>query len=334
MAADKRRAQQNKRSDRYRPKPTKPVTADELTWGGVLLLLIVCPAVAAETRVLDFVVPEMRIHNQPVARLPANAACQKKGEGISAGKVCEVKGKTYFLKSFPLYSTKPAAGDKSSTRTIVAQEEFNRQWMKKAGIRVPKTQFFKQLEKSGAHKLYIGTEKIPGIQFANDQPVSDKELGAKGVAKLAVASTLIADLHDRNYGWNADGLILIDTDGAEIIPESIAKQIDIAEYAFQNNVPPLSLYDLRQMVKIYEEMLAAGLPEFHEQFGLTHERYNEILNIFIKTCQQTLESVRRRNPHLSSSQPYFAINKEWNNQLRSIHPQVISNYVFGGSVVK
>jgi hypothetical protein len=334
MAADKRRAQQNKRSDRYRPKPVAPVTADELTWGALLLLLIVCPAVAAETRVLDFVVPEMRIHNQPVARLPANAACKLKAEGISQGKICDVKGQTYFLKSFPIFSTKPVPGDKTSKRTIVVQEEFNRQLMRKAGVRVPQTQFFKQVENSGQRKLYIGTEKIAGIQFADGKQVSDKELGPKGVAKLAVASTLIADLHDQNYGWDANGLVLIDTDGVNTVPGSIDIQIGIAEYAIENTVPPLSLYDLRQMVKIYEKMRAAGLPEFHEEFGLTNERYAELLNIYIKTCQQTLAAVHRLYPNFSSSQPHFGVNSEWNNQLRSIHPPVIANYMFGGSSVK
>lgn len=329
-----RRAQANKRSERYRPKPMFRVSANGTTWIGLLMLLIVVPAVVAETRVLDFVAPEIKFHNLPVARLSANAACKVKGQGINAGKVCDVAGTTFFLKKFPIHAVKPTdsakaaapiPAAKSTKRKVIVQEEFNRHLLKKVGVKVPQTHFFKQLENTGKHHFYIGTEKIDGIKFGDRLTVSDKELGVNGVAKLAVAGTLIADLHEENYGWNEDGLIVIDADGADMIFHTIDKFVDVAEYAMKYTIPPLSLQHLEQMVKIYEKLLRAGLPEFHEELFLTKEKYFELLNIYMETCQQTIKMIQQSHTDVSRRKSEIWANLAWNHVLRSAHPQVIAS---------
>lgn len=326
VLADQRRHQEYKIKKNNIIRCPEPVEMTGLTWQALLLLLIVCPAVVAETRVLEFV-PGLKIHNQPVAILPASERCQRKTDGISTGKICDVAGTTYFMKKLPDIKTRHTTATASSTPQMISYEEFNRQLLKAAGATVPKTQFFKEVDSHGAEHFYIGSEKVEKLYFYHLWSTPGAELGVKGLARYAVACTFIADLHVHNYGYNDDGLVLIDVDSMDRIPGTVKEYLDRAANE-SYRVPMLSLYNIRQMMTIYEDLLKAGAPAFHDDFHLTDDNYAELLRIYIKACKQTMETIRSKHPRLGSSQPDMLINNEWSQQLnkaRNMYAQQSSN---------
>lgn len=279
-------------------------------WQTMVLLLLVCPMVARGMGADYVLALSDTLHDQPVKRLDAGSKCTVKTSGLSEGKICEVEGKTHFIKAVPLVHAKHTASTATKNPVKVSYEEFNRQFVQKnIGGRVPSARFFKESAKSGIDKHLIGSEMIEGLQFSQSDQLTDKELGPKGVARLAVAATFIKDLHNNNWGYNKDGLILIDVDSVHRPPKTIEEFINVAQFGLTPYASlPLSLFNVRQMKGIYEEMRQKPLPKFHEEFHLTKKLYTELLDLYIQACQATIDTVKQANPSLKSNQPTREIN--------------------------
>ena len=284
-------------------------------WKLLALLLLICPLVARQIGIGQAVRLADTLHDQAVMTLEAGTKCTSNKEGVSHGKICDVEGTTHFLKPVPIIKSSNETGKQEP----ISFEEFMRQFVQNnIGAKVPKARFFKETTMK-VDKHFIGSEMIEGLKFANDNILTDKELGPQGVARLAVATTFIQDLHNKNWGYTKDGLILIDVDSAHNPPKTIKHYIDIAvaglnpkEWAPYASFP-LSVFNVRQMKDIYKKMLQTPLPKYHREFHLTKELYTEVLNLYINACQATIDYIRHARPTLKSNVP----NADINNVLRT-----------------
>ncbi len=227
-----------------------------------------------------------RINNQLVNTLPPHAVCTQKNEGISEGMVCQFHGKTHFMKVVPM--TIPDADKTNNVR--LSTEEFNRRFVHDLiGINVPSTHFYKATNNDDT--FYVSSENIEDLQSIDPDKDMDIQLGPEGVAKLAVAATFIADLHLKNIGYNTNGLILIDVDSVNKTPDSIPAYLKRAVYGIRLHAPPLSLRNLRQMIEIYKSMSTKPLPALHNSFHLTRKLYLAMLDIYIKACNDAIDTL-------------------------------------------
>ena len=304
----------------------RPIANDVMVdhkWQAMILLLLVCPMVARGMGTSSVLALSDTLHDQPVRRLDAGTKCTVKTSGISEGKICEIEGKTHFIKTVPIVRATREKRSATEKPSMVSYEEFNRQFVKEnIGGKVPNAKFFKETTEHGIDKHFIGSEMIEGLQFSDSGKLTDKELGPKGVARLAVAATFIQDLHNNNWGYNKDGLILIDVDSVHNPPKSLEEFINVAQFGLTPYASlPLSLFNVRQMKGLYENMRQRPLPKYHNEFYLSKKLYKEVLDLYIQACQAKIDAIKQAKPTLKSNQPTREINDVLSAAIGHFHLQ-------------
>lgn len=185
------------------------------------------------------------------------------------------------------------------------------------GVPAPETKFFKQ-KHEGIDYIYIGGKDVKDLKHAGviayllDQ--CPDEIGENGVAQLAVANTFIRDINRMNWGYNDDGLVLIDVDNANRLyeqPQNLSEYIDIAISGIRHYSYGLSLNNLVKMIEIYKNMRNKPLPKFHQEAGLNKELYDEVITVYIATCKETYTQIKNKFPTMPANQRTMQINKHF-----------------------
>ena len=235
--------------------------------------------------------------------------CTSKPAGITPGKVCYVNGKRYFLKKAD------SQGD-----SLTAINNFK--LAQNLGITVPQIKFFYEKGKPG---FYLASEAIAGFQtaqalkdtsfFANENQIDrDKtvaKIGEKGLVKLAVARTLFTDFNLQNWGFDKNGLVLIDLD---LSPSHLSDYFSWwRTYALNANFFKLSIDNVAEMRTIYKVLLAKPPPKTHASVDMTQKKYNALLMGFINACTRVID-VYAKSPE-STSRPTWKITSTLINSI-------------------
>lgn len=287
-------------------------------------------------------------------------ACNQKSSGVNEGKVCVVDGETFFLKvvsseqhhdnaetnlhlraKYNLLLLDNLIGihvpeiqffyEKSGNYTSryggVIQSEF---YSGSSAIQGYTTigQFHQmQNDKNDDTRLKQLVKK--NKQFAKDIPLlknimfrSDLEekIGKDGIAKLAIAGTLITDLISNygNWGFDQNGLVIIDADSS---PENMNDYLDNAAKVpteLIDNQIYLTAHDLKKMIVIYNDMLNKTLPKLHPNVDLSQDFFVDLVSRYIRACESALDNIRRFSPKINEDQPSSKINAELANQFSQI----------------
>lgn len=279
------------------------------TWQVIFLLLVIFPLLVQGIKAPDLHKNTIRLDDDQVPLLPADAVCQMKTVGISNGMICDIAGTTYYMKSVPKVVFDSNVVSSNGAAALLSYEEFNRQFVQNnIGARMPSATFFKTRRMMFFKNYYIATEKVEDLKFVDSKVNQDMKLGFRGVAKHAVATMFIHDVHLRNFGYDKDGLIIIDADSANIIPKSIEDYLDRAILGIKEYSLLLSVHHLRQMISIFEEMQKIPLPAYHDKFGLSHADYLKILETYVGLFKQVIDFLKLNRPDLKASQPDYYIN--------------------------
>lgn len=302
---------------RYRPSPR--IEVDGVTWHALLLLLIVCPAVVAQTGVFNHLTSRS-VHDYPLEDLPPTASCWNKREGISTGKICQIDADTYYLKALQEMPSMQERNAEQGKPGLVTYEEFNRQFVRKnIGARAPETRFFREAVGYNHEKLYLAGKKVDGLNFVsrwNSQEHQD-------VARYAVAATFINDLHSANYGYQDDALVLIDVDSVNRLPGGVLDYLNIALESFDLRVDNMSLQNFIEMKEIYEKMRRTPLPKFHDDFKLTNEVYQDVLRIYINACDDAIVHGGKFKSALGANRPLQGLNQVWEESVRRSKAEIL-----------
>lgn len=228
-----------------------------------------------------------------------------------AKKVCQIDGDEYFMKG---------ATDDS------AIEAFGREFaISVIGVKAPKTEFM--YEKNGivygnygfrlSTDYFIASKKIDNYKggydlrsplvsyFVDQQRYINKfrydvakKIGEHGISQLAVAMTFFNDLHLNNWGYDSDGLVLIDLD---TMPRTVAEFFDTAIYNTRFYLTwvsgiSLSVNNVKDMITIYESMLDKPIPVINEKVELSPEIIKIVIRAYIEACRYTLQRISDEKP--------------------------------------
>jgi hypothetical protein len=223
--------------------------------------------------------------------------CYLKSTGISRGRTCLIDDVRYFMK----YAT-----DALNYRF---QEAYNLLFLKNLlEIETPKFGYLQDRD------LYFATVGVTGFVEADRHEKSNnfradivKHIGEQGVAKLAVAKTLIADLAKLgNWGYAPDkGLVIIDADGGldnagkTQMPKTVSEYFTMAAKSMRlrREKHPgqlglaLSKNNIIEMKKIYENLLDKELPCVDASVDLEPKLYKEVLQKYIASCEGVLNLI-------------------------------------------
>lgn len=248
--------------------------------------------------------------------------CTTKDIGRSSGKICQIAGETWYMKSV------------AETSQNALRGSFNLFFVKKnIGIHVPETCYF--YEKTGEGDFYFASKAIYGFISARDlmkslgismefcvndlvppetidkrsqlfrQKLVDK-IGEIGIAQLMVARTFISDLNHDNWGVDKKGLVLID---ADISPRCLTEYLD--QDSPVGYLLELSINNIKAMKAIYTAMLSRPLPFFHHSVDIPFKTYIVLLTYYIDICNTALD-VAKSLPDLDEAASSFEINTLWN----------------------
>lgn len=285
------------------------LTGNKRSWYVIFLLLMIFPLLVQSQGLPDLNKNSIKLDVDRLPWLPSDAACTLKSEGISPGMICDLEGTTYFMKELAEFVIDNDMGKPNSPAAILVYEEFNRHFLSSnVGIRVPSSTFFKAKENENKIKCYIATEKIDDLKFVDTRISQDKKLGFQGVARHAVATMFIDDLHGKNFGYDTNGLIIIDVDSRNRIPHSIELYMSRAITGLEKYSMLLSIYHVRQMIRIFEKMRDIPLPAYHDEFDLSHTNYLRLLDTYIVLCKQTIDYFKTNHKELKADAPDWRIN--------------------------
>ena len=317
MLAEARQSQSTNHAGKSKYRPSPSIEVDGVTWQALLLLLIVCPTVVAQTGVFDHL-SSRSVHDYPLVELPTTANCWQKRQGISSGRICQIGAVTYFLKSLQERSSMHERNAVPGKPGLVTYEEFNRQFVRQnIGARAPETRFFQVAERHGDGKLYIASKKVDGLKFSGAVKPQD-------MARYAVAATFISDLHNSNYGYQDDALVLIDVDSVNNIPAGVLGYLNLALESFGWRVDSMTLQNFIEMKSIYEKMQSTPLPKFHDDFQLTYEVYQEVLRIYIKACDDVITYGNKLRLSLGVNKPFLVLNQVWTESVRHARDEIVN----------
>lgn len=255
--------------------------------------------VIIQLRLFNYEVVPESVHDLPLEELPLSSHCWKKSDGISMGKICEVDGSTYYLKELPplTYSMQERSA-RAGQPGLVSYEAFNRDFAKNnIGTIAPSSRFFKEAHYTGATKLYIASKKIENLTLGFFRGTIDSQFHSEphNNALYTVARTFFWDLHEENYGYSNNKLVLIDVDSVNQIPLKLTDYLRMGMLGVKWSEYLLDLQDIKEMKLIYARMQLKPLPKFHDDFHLTNDMYQEILRIYIKACDDTILSAPTLN---------------------------------------
>ena len=132
------------------------------------------------------------------------------------------------------------------------------------------------------------------------------KLGMNETAKLVVAASFIKDLHLDNWGYTKEGLIIIDADSLDSIPDnSISAWLQYAYFGLGglNIHRDMSINLIKETQRIYQDMLDIPLPPSHIYLSRSHEIYQGTLKALIKCCETSILKMYELNPDLDPEQP-------------------------------
>lgn len=319
MLAEEHLRQSKSHSGKFKYRPSRGIEVDGVTWQALLLLLIVCPAVVAQTGVFNHLTSRS-VHDYPLEELPPAANCWGKRQGISSGKVCQIGADTYFLKSLQQRPSMQERNAEPGKPGMVTYEEFNRQFVRQnIGARAPVTRFFREATKYGHEELYLAGKKVDGLKFVSSWDGQKN----RDVARYAVAATFIRDLHNANYGYQDDALVFIDVDSVDQVPGSVLDYLNIALHFFGWRVESMSLQNFIEMKEIYEKMQHTPLPKFHDDFKLTNEVYQDVLRIYIKACDDVIAHASKRKHAGYANTPDAKLNYAWKESVNNAKTEIL-----------
>lgn len=273
--------------------------------------------------------------------------CQKKSNGVSAGKVCLIKDKKHLLKAC---GNELGITDKYSNTLLGMHNLF---FIKEnMGVNIPNVRLV--YEKNGQYissdgqavkaENYLASEFVEG--FTSFKDISSRhtrmmrkshhlrkvdlndaiiqagirekivgQMGEVGLAKLAVAGTFIQDLvmNDGNWGVANNKLVIIDADHS---PQSLEEYLMEAAKMPVNINLDFSIQTLEHMISTYNQMLHKMPIAFHPKVDFTLENYRFLMGQYLIACNKTLDQIKTTQPGLPRDKPSKEINQALSDALR------------------
>lgn len=239
--------------------------------------------------------------------------CTKKVRGHSDGKICIIEEKKYYMKLF----------EDDHQNQILGF--YNIKFIKNnIGITVPNAQIF-----SENAKFYFASEAVPDFVSASSLNSYKKDpnkyrdmlvekIGENGISKLMVATTFIDDLNLDNWGYDKNGLVIVDMDRA---PRTLEEYILNAKMILESNSVPLTLNNIKEMREIYITMQTKPLPTIDATVDITPEFYQLILNVYIQSCELIMKDFHFST--LNERTPSSDINKNFEQNIAKIGYQIL-----------
>lgn len=213
--------------------------------------------------------------------------CSVNKIGSSPGKrKCKLDGELYYLK--------PVKNHRAS------REEFNRRFAREMfGIKAPMTRFFRAND-----VIYISSQALDGFKpacsadphtnpiNASEISIAYKRIGLQGVALLTLARIFFYDLiyNCRNWGYDNEGLVLIDIEESPLI---YSEYLMRAFFGITDARMQYSLRQISAMGNILREMSQRPLPAYHNQNGLSYPLYIAVINSFLNACIATIDTAKQ-----------------------------------------
>lgn len=298
-------------------EPFINIDLSKVSWPVLLFLLILVPAAVGDTNILRVLIEGISVNGRSVELLPADARCKPNPVGKSQGEICKFDSATHYVKLF-----KPQKAEHVKADGLhISYEEYNRQFVKyNIGIDVVDASYY--VKSPQDKSIYQAGKGIDGLMFTQHKKATNKQLGEAGVAKWAVATTFIFDLHSRNVGYTDKGLVMLDLDGYEQLPaKTLGGNVILAAVGMYGYAPELSLRDLDQMIAIYREMQKKPLPAHHNEFHMTEKMYQGLLKTYIELCQQTKTFIEQNWPDFSYTERTNFINQSWCDFVKARMPE-------------
>jgi hypothetical protein len=279
-------------------------------------------------------------HNLIVRDISGDSSdCTKKTYGVSAGKVCMIKGVRHFLK---VVETDGRKHDRKTNSLLgIHNLQFVQQNLE---VTIPKV--FMAYEKDGIYssssskemnvpaQFYVSSQEVSHfktgsalmkkatreflIQQRRALPVTQRfedirrahiveTIGESGVAKLAVAGTFIQDLvnNDGNWGYNEHGLVIVDADNS---PANLQEYMAEAARVPRNIELDFSINTIKMMRDIYNAMLSRPLPSIHKSINMSGQFYQTLVKIYSCVCEATIAQIAGRYPDLADGTPTPEVN--------------------------
>lgn len=231
------------------------------------------------------------IHDQPIIDITENMNCGPKKDGVSQGKICHFNNTRFFLKKLPTHHSWQENSATHNQPGLISYEKFNQNFGRNnLKIQTPNDQFFR--ENNGTHENFYSGHAEIDFKYMGENKSDLKNIPQKEAAKLMVASTFIQDLHQKNWGYNKDGIVLIDVDSANRLPNGFSDYLHAAAQGFSLINIPMSISHIKEMITIYKEMLKSPLPKFHQDFKLSSGLYKNLLYTYINVCRNTIQEIR------------------------------------------
>lgn len=288
------------------------------------------------------------------------SACDQKSSGVNEGKVCVVGGDTFFLKAVAaeryhdntetnlhlrakynlllldkligihvpeIHFFYEKGGNYTNRSGGILESEFYSGSLAIRGY--TSIGQFHEAHNNINHDARLKQLLKKNRQFSSDIPLlrsimfrSDLEekIGKDGIAKLAIAGTLISDLISNygNWGYDQNGLVIIDADTS---PETMNDYLDNAAKVpieLVDNQIYLTVHDLKKMIVIYNDMLNKTLPKLHPNVDLSQELFVDLISRYIHACETALNNIERISPKVKEDQPSRVINAELTSQFSQI----------------
>ncbi|WP_019216023.1 hypothetical protein [Legionella tunisiensis] len=274
-------------------------------------------------------------------------ACQQKMNGVSAGKICVIKGKKYLLKvseegvekrdrysnillgmhnlyfvrenigitipNIKLIYEKNGQYISSGGEVVDAENYLASEFIENfTGFKSIVTQSTRTLMKLN-HRKGVTTGELE-IEEAIRQKVVG-QVGEQGLAKLAVAGTFIQDLvmNEGNWGIANGKLVIIDADHS---PQSLEEYLVEATKMPGNINLASSIQTLEHMAVTYQKMLHKRPIYFHPEVDFTVDDYEFLVNQYLTACTQAIDKIKTTHPQLPTDKPSKTINDALSTALR------------------
>ena len=266
--------------------------------------------------------------------------CTKKKHGVSAGKICDIDSVRHYLK---VVETEDKYADRKTNSLLGI---YNLALLKNSlDVTVPEVYIV--FEENGTYFLqdktevpavfYVASKEVDSFTTASDllkkmhrellvqqqkNPHSTPNLasikrqlivskiGESGIAKLAVAGTFVQDLisNDGNWGYNAQGLVIIDVDNSL---SSLDEYLAEAARVHRNIELDFSINTIKMMQQYYAIMLQRSLPVIHPSVDINGIFYQTLIHLYLRACNNALLKIKKQYPELAVELP----TKEVNNLL-------------------
>lgn len=231
---------------------------------------------------------------------------------VNHKKICRLEGKTYYLKAATAFSLREAFARAFAEKNI--------------GINAPETHYFYE-SKGRVHdffgrplkrEYYLASQEVEGYKAAAEleadscRPSSTmseqsksclrdnlvQKIKEEGMARFLVALTFYKDLHLNNWGYNQNGLFLIDVDTmAEDHLGFIDTAISNLRPHNKHNIV-FSLNNVKKMKLLYEKMLLKSPPTVHGSVDMSQDMYTALLQDYIEVCEGAIRRIKAEAPEL------------------------------------